>query len=207
MSSEFMSSETNAQAPLPDLGPAAAELTRLLEGVRDDQLGSPTPCPQYVLRDLLSHIAGLGVAFKDAAHKEFGPSTSTAPGSVRPPELAADWRKSMPETLAAMADAWRDPAAWEGDTQAGGLTFPAAIAGRVALDELVVHGWDVARATGQTYRPAPADLEVSYQLLAPSKDDPAARGEAFGPAVDVPDEAPMLDRLIGMSGRDPGWGR
>ncbi|KOU47535.1 TIGR03086 family metal-binding protein [Streptomyces sp. WM6378] len=202
-----MSSETNAPAPRPDLAPAAAELTRLLEGVRDEQLEVPTPCPEYVLRDLLSHIAGLSVAFRDAAHKEFGPSTSTAPGSVRPPELAGDWRKSMPENLAAMADAWRDPAAWEGETQAGGLTFPAAIAGRVALDELVVHGWDVARATGQTYRPAPVDLEVSYGLLAPSKDDPAARGTAFGPVVDVPDEAPMLDRLIGMSGRDPGWAR
>ncbi|WP_406505552.1 TIGR03086 family metal-binding protein [Streptomyces sp. NBC_00212] len=200
-----MSSETSAPAPLPDLGPAAAELTRLLEGVRDEQLEVPTPCPAYVLRDLLSHIAGLSVAFRDAAHKEFVPSTSTAPGSVRPPAPAGDWRKSMPENLAAMADAWRDPAAWEGETQAGGLTFPAAIAGRVALDELVVHGWDVARASGQTYRPAPVDLEVSYGLLAPSKDDPAARGTAFGPAVDVPHEAPMLDRLIGMSGRDPGW--
>uniref|UniRef100_A0AAU2UZX2 TIGR03086 family metal-binding protein n=1 Tax=Streptomyces sp. NBC_00003 TaxID=2903608 RepID=A0AAU2UZX2_9ACTN len=202
-----MSSETNAQAPLPDLGPAAAELTRLLEGVRDDQLEGPTPCPQYALRDLLSHIAGLSVAFQDAAHKEFGPSTGTDPGSVPPPELPADWRKSMPENLAALADAWRDPAAWEGDTQAGGITFPAAIAGRVALDELVVHGWDVARATGQTFRPTPADLEVSYELLAPSKDDPAMRGTAFGPVVDVPEEAPMLDRLIGMSGRDPGWAR
>ncbi|WP_438290929.1 TIGR03086 family metal-binding protein [Streptomyces sp. HUAS TT7] len=202
-----MSSETNAQASLPDLGPAAAELTRLLEGVRDDQLESPTPCPAYALRDLLSHIAGLSVAFQDAAHKEFGPSTSTAPGSVPPPELPADWRTSMPESLAAMAAAWRDPAAWEGDTRAGGGTFPAAAVGRIALDELVVHGWDVARATGQPYRPAPADLVVSYELLAPSKDDPAARGTAFGPAVDVPAEAPMLDRLIGVSGRDPGWGR
>ncbi|MCT9092799.1 TIGR03086 family metal-binding protein [Streptomyces sp. ASQP_92] len=199
-----MSSEPNAHA-LPDLGPAAAELTRLLGGVRDDQLGASTPCPAYALRELLAHVLGLSVAFQHAARKETGPSTATAPGSVPPPELPADWRELMPESLAAMAAAWRDPAAWEGETQAGGLTLPAAVTGQVALDELVVHGWDVARATGQDYRPAPADLEISYAFLAPSKDDPAARGNAFGPPVDVPDGAPMLDRLIGMSGRDPGW--
>ncbi|MFG3282211.1 TIGR03086 family metal-binding protein [Streptomyces sp. NPDC048111] len=200
-----MSSETNAPAPLPDLGPAAAELTRLLDGVRDDQLAGPTPCPAYPLQDLLAHVLGLSTAFQDAARKEFGPSTSTPPGSVPPPQLPLDWRKSLPASLAAMAEAWRDPAAWEGETRAGGLSLPAAVAGRVALDELVVHGWDVARSTGQEFRAAPGDLEIAYSFLAPSKDDPASRGGAFGPAVDVPDDAPMVDRLIGMSGRDPGW--
>lgn len=199
-----MSSETNAPT-LPDLGPAAAELTRLLDGVRDDQLGAPTPCPAYALRELLSHILGFGIALQHAARKETGPSTQAAPGTVPPPELPAEWRELIPENLAVMAAAWRDPAAWEGETQAGGLTLPGAVAGRVALDELVVHGWDVARSTGQDYRPAPVDLEICYAFLAPSKDDPATRGHAFGLAVDVPDEAPMLDRLIGMSGRDPGW--
>ncbi|MEU9097704.1 TIGR03086 family metal-binding protein [Streptomyces sp. NPDC048361] len=200
-----MSNDMNAQPARPDLGAAAAELTRLLDGVADDQLAGPTPCPEYAVRELLAHILGLSVAFQDAARKEMGPSTSTAPGTMAPPELPADWRTSLPKSLAAMAEAWRDPAAWEGEAQIGGLRLPAAVTGCVGLDELVVHGWDVARATGQAYRPAPADLEVSFGFLAPSKDDPAARGTAFGPAVEVPDEAPMLDRLIGASGRNPGW--
>ncbi|WP_449347972.1 TIGR03086 family metal-binding protein [Streptomyces xanthochromogenes] len=200
-----MSSQPNAHAPLPDLGPAAAELTRLLGGVRDEHLDGPTPCPEYALRELLSHVLGLSVAFQDAAHKKSGPTTGAPPGTVAPPELPADWRTALPGSLAAMAAAWREPAAWEGMAQVGGLTLPAAVTGRVGLDELVVHGWDLARSTGQDFRAAPDDLEISYAFLAPSKDDPAARGTAFGPAVDVPDEAPMLDRLIGMSGRDPGW--
>ncbi|MCX5386439.1 TIGR03086 family metal-binding protein [Streptomyces sp. NBC_00083] len=199
-----MSDDTNTPAH-PDLGAAAAELTRLLDGVRDDQLAGPTPCPAYPVRDLLAHVLGLSRAFQDAARKETGPSTGTAPGTVAPPELPDDWRSALPKHLAAMAEAWRDPAAWEGETQIGGLRLPAAVTGRVGLDELVVHGWDVAVSTGQAYRPAPADLEVSYAFLAPSKDDPAARGTAFGPAVEVPDGAPMLDRVIGVSGRDPGW--
>ncbi|MFJ8312839.1 MULTISPECIES: TIGR03086 family metal-binding protein [unclassified Streptomyces] len=200
-----MSSDPHSHGPLPDLGAAAAEVARLLDGIRDDQLEGPTPCAKYPVRDLLAHVWGLSGAFQDAARKDLGPSTSTPPGSVPPPELPADWRGSLPERLAAMAEAWRDPAAWAGDTQAGGVTLPAAIMGRVALDELVVHGWDLARATGQAYRPAPADLEVSYALLAPAKDDPGSRGTAFGPAVDVPEGAPFLDRVIGLSGRDPGW--
>ncbi|GAA4107828.1 MULTISPECIES: TIGR03086 family metal-binding protein [Streptomyces] len=200
-----MSSQSDTHAPLPDLGPAADELCRLLGGVRDEHLAGPTPCPQYALRELLSHVLGLSVAFQDAAHKKSGPTTDTPPGTVAPPELPEDWRAALPESLAAMAAAWREPAAWEGVTQVGGLTLPATVTGRVGLDELVVHGWDLARSTGQDFRAAPGDLEIAYAFLAPSKDDPAARGSAFGPPVDVPDEAPMLDRLIGMSGRDPGW--
>ncbi|MEV5280460.1 TIGR03086 family metal-binding protein [Streptomyces sp. NPDC051994] len=200
-----MSSDTNSHASLPDLSAAAAEVTRLLEGVRDDQLDASTPCPKYPVRDLISHVWGLSGAFQDAARKDVGPSTSTPPGSVPPPELPADWRDSLPARLAAMAEAWRDPAAWEGDTQAGGVTLPAAVMGRVGLDELVVHGWDLAKSTGQAYRPAQRDLEESYALLAPSKDDPSARSEAFGPAVAVPEGAPLLDRVIGLSGRDPAW--
>ncbi|MEU3372219.1 TIGR03086 family metal-binding protein [Streptomyces sp. NPDC006660] len=201
------STDADARRAHPDLGPAAAELARLLDGVGDDQLSAPTPCPEYALRDLLAHVLGLSVAFQDAARKVRGPSTGTAPSAAAPPALPDDWRAALPRHLAAMAEAWRDPAAWEGGTQIGGLDLPGAITGRVGLDELVVHGWDVARATGQDYRPSTADLEVSRAFLAPSKDDPAARGGAFGPAIDVPDSAPLLDRVIGLSGRDPGWSR
>ena len=58
----------------------------------------------------------------------------------------------MLERLDQLAEAWADPAAWEGLTEAGGLTMPAEVAGTVALDEVVLHGWDLARATGQDDR-------------------------------------------------------
>ena len=70
--------------------------------------------------------------------------------------------------------AWRVPAAWEGMTQAGGATLPAPIAGQVALNELVVHGWDLARATGQSFDPAESVVRGSYEFLAASP-NPAAR--------------------------------
>ena len=62
----------------------------------------------------------------------------------------------LPRRLDELAAAWREPAAWEGMTEAGGVTMPAAAMGTVALDELVLHGWDLARATGQEFRCDPA---------------------------------------------------
>ncbi|MGW7364670.1 TIGR03086 family metal-binding protein [Streptomyces sp. NPDC054841] len=187
----------------PDLGPVAASVDRIARGIDDARLGDPTPCPKYAVRELLAHVVGLSVAFRDAARKDFGPTTGTDPGTVEW-VLDDDWRTKLPRLLEELVTAWRDPGAWDGDTQAGGITFPAAIAGRVALNELLVHGWDLARATGQDYAPDQAGLQVSYALMAPAADDPG-RGGMFGPVVPVPDDAPLLDRVIGLSGRRPDW--
>ncbi|MFB9516686.1 TIGR03086 family metal-binding protein [Streptomyces purpureus] len=187
-----------------DLGPVAHEVARVAAAVGDERLGDPTPCPDYVVRDLLAHVVGLSAAFRDAARKDLGANTATDPGSAAL-VLADDWRTALPRRLDELVEAWRDPAAWEGDTQAGGVDLPAAVAGQVALNELLVHGWDLARATGQEYRITDrAALESSRTLLAPDPDDPD-RGGIFAPVVPVPDDAPLLDRVIGLSGRRPDW--
>ncbi|MEU2116024.1 TIGR03086 family metal-binding protein [Streptomyces sp. NPDC016459] len=185
-----------------DLGAAAERVARLAEGIGDERLGDPTPCPEYAVREVLAHVVGLGVAFRDAARKQFGPTTRTPPGSSRP-VLADDWRTALPKVLDELAAAWREPGAWEGDTQAGGIDLPAAVMGRIALDELLIHGWDLARATGQAYEVSEEELRVSEALLTPADD---SSDEAFfGPVVAVPDDAPLLDRVIGLSGRRPDW--
>src|SRR5205085_1778758 len=131
-----------------DLEPAARRLAELIANLPDDRLGGPTPCPDYSLADLVEHVGGLSLAFAAAAAKELGPMTGPARAGDGS-RLADDWRTRIPLQLAAMADAWREPAAWEGMTRAGGIDLPGGVAGVVALDELVVHGWDVARASGQ----------------------------------------------------------
>ncbi|MFD9407083.1 TIGR03086 family metal-binding protein [Streptomyces sp. NPDC059989] len=186
-----------------DLGTAAERVARLAEGIGDERLGDPTPCAEYGVREVLAHVAGLSVAFRDAARKDFGPSTGKPPGSVRP-VLADDWRTALPKALDALAAAWREPGAWEGDTQAGGVELPASVMGMVALNELLIHGWDLARATGQAYEVSEEELAVSEGLLTPEEDAPAEEG-FFGPIVAVPHDAPMLDRVVGLSGRRPDW--
>ncbi|MFJ4976691.1 TIGR03086 family metal-binding protein [Streptomyces coeruleorubidus] len=186
-----------------DLGPQTAVLARLAEGVTDEQLADPTPCPEYAVRNLLGHLVGLSVAFRDAGRKDLGATTDTSPGSALP-DIGPGWREELPKVLAELAEAWRDPAAWTGMTRAGGVDLPGEIAGLVATDELVIHGWDLARATGQAYAPDQAALQTCHDFLAASVDDPS-RGEIFGPVVPVGPDAPLLDRAVGLSGRDPGW--
>ncbi|MFH8619239.1 TIGR03086 family metal-binding protein [Streptomyces sp. NPDC017979] len=193
-------------APPPDFRPVAGAVARLLPAVADDQLGAPTPCPDYSVRELLGHLVMLTAAFRDCARKDLGPTTDTDPNSARP-VLDPDWRALLPRRLDEIADAWSQPAAWEGTTRAGGVTLPAPVAGMVALNELVVHGWDLARATGQAYNPPEDALHVSYALLAETGDDDPMRGVIFGPIVPVPTGAPLLDQVVGLSGRRPSWPR
>ncbi|MBD0842510.1 TIGR03086 family metal-binding protein [Streptomyces sp. TRM68416] len=188
-----------------DLGPQTRVLAGLADRVSDERLTDPTPCPEMRLRNLLGHLLGLSVAFRDAARKDLGPMTDTSP-TAAVPDIGAGWREELPKALDELAEAWRDPDAWTGMTRAGGVDLPGAVAGAVCIDELVIHGWDLARATDRTYEPDPAALKASYDFLLASADDPG-RGAIFGPVVPVPEDAPLLDRAVGLSGRDPGWVR
>lgn len=190
--------------PTFDFGPQTRIVARLAEGVRDEQLADPTPCPDYAVRNLLGHLAGLAVAFRDAARKDLGPTTDTPP-TAAVPDIGPDWRAALPKALDELADAWRDPAAWTGMTRAGGVDLPAAVTAAVAVDELVIHAWDLARATGQPYEPDPAALQASHTFLQASVDDNG--NGIFGPVIPTPPEAPLLDRAVGLSGRDPRWTR
>lgn len=190
----------------PDLEPAAARLARLLEGISDDQLDAPTPCVDYTLGDLVEHVGGLSLAFAAAGAKRVGTETGQAP-KADASRLPADWRVQWPARLAALAEAWRDPAAWEGMTQVGGVDLPGAVTGRVGMNELVVHSWDIARASGQPYEPAGETVAAAVEFVAavtPPNGAPAADG-VFGPVVEVPSDASPLDCLVGLTGRDPAW--
>jgi uncharacterized protein (TIGR03086 family) len=183
-----------------DLAPAADRVVRLLDAITDDRLAAPTPCSETTVGDLLSHVLGLAEAFRGAAAKEPDPG----PPPSAPPALDPHWRRLLPQRLDALVVAWRDPAAREGMAHAGGVEMPAAEMAVVALDELVLHGWDIARATGQVYDADPASVQACFGFVAPAVRPEGVPG-LFGPPVPVPEDAPMLDRLVGLSGRDPSW--
>jgi uncharacterized protein (TIGR03086 family) len=188
-----------------DLEPATRMLSGLVEGVRDDQLAASTPCVDTPLGDLLDHVDGFSMAFTAAATKTALPGGSQAP-SADASRLGADWRVRIPERLEALAAAWRDEAAWAGMTQAGGQDLPAEVAGVIALDEVIIHGWDIAVASGQDYDPHPQLVEAAQQFVEQAvKENPHGTPGLFGPAIEVPPNAAPLDRLIGLTGRDPSW--
>lgn len=188
-----------------DLGPACRTLADVVRDVRDDQLAGPTPCPAYAVADLVDHVLGLSLAFTAAARKAElpgGPAEASGDGG----RLPADWREQAAARLAGLAEAWQDPAAHTGLTMAGPVELPGDVAALVALDEVVVHGWDLARATGQEYDADPAAVAACL-AFAGAFEPPAGEGGPglFGPPVAVPDDAPLLDRLAGATGRDPRW--
>lgn len=188
-----------------DLEPATRLVADVVRGVRDDQLAAPTPCPGTSVAALLDHIDGLALAFAAAArHTE-------PPGGSQPPvhdasRLTADWRTQIPGRLSELAQAWRAADAWVGMAKAGGVDLPSELAGVIALNEVVVHGWDLAMATGQPYRVDQPQLDVVHGFVRSSAEqNPEGTPGLFGRPVSVPDDAPLLDRVIGLAGRDPAW--
>src|SRR5262245_30846402 len=115
-----------------DLQPATDAVAALVADVRDDQLNATTPCPAYSVADLVEHIGGLSVAFAEAARKSppVGGSRQPAPDGSR---LEPGWRERVVADLDTLAESWRDPAAYEGHTEAGGVQLTGAEAGIVAL--------------------------------------------------------------------------
>jgi uncharacterized protein (TIGR03086 family) len=186
----------------PDLAPQAAEVARVVTGVRDDQLTNPTPCEGTSVAALLDHLVGLTIAFREAAEKipqTGGPRADAA-------NLAPDWRIRIPMQLDGLVAAWQHPTAWQGDTHIAGMEMPAAAAGTAGLNEVLIHGWDIAVATGQEYRPDPDTVRTCFEFgVAFAKGAPEARDQMYGPVVPVPEDAPLFDRLLGQAGRDPGW--
>jgi uncharacterized protein (TIGR03086 family) len=183
-----------------DFASACTRTADVLTNVTDEQLNGPTPCEKLRLRDLVAHVGGLALAFTAAARKDFGELTDTPPVEGAP--LDEDWRTAYSARLAELARAWREPAAWDGMSRAGGVDFPGEVGGLIALTEVVIHGWDVAAATGQDYDVDPATLDA----VLPHVSAIAAEGPTeglFGPAVPFADDAPPLDRVIALSGRDP----
>jgi uncharacterized protein (TIGR03086 family) len=189
-----------------DLPLAAHQLAALVTAVPEDALAGPTPCADTSVAALLDHVGGLSLAFTLAATKEELPGGSTAP-SADADHLPDDWRTEIPGRLRALASAWESPDAWEGMTMAGPIELPAPIAALVTLDELMIHGWDLARATDQPYAPDRGLLEALHGFVSgfagPGKE--AEREGLFGPEVPVPADAPLLDRVVAMTGRDPSW--
>ena len=190
-----------------DLTPAAQRLADLVARVSDGQLAGPTPCPAYTVGDLVEHIGGLARAFRAAAEKDTAsPYVNHAP-SGDAARLEEGWRDRIPADLAALARAWADPGAWTGMTRIAEQDAPGEAVGLTVADELVVHGWDLARATGQSYQPEPDLLDAARTFLAmfASPDAPAGPEVPFGPSREVPGGAPALDRVLALAGRDPAW--
>ncbi|HEX8347148.1 MAG TPA: TIGR03086 family metal-binding protein [Actinoplanes sp.] len=193
-----------ADRPPLDLHPLVRQVKSLLYGVADETLAAPTPCPGWRVGDLLDHVSSLALAFTRAARKTAGAADGGPPPAPSVANLHRQWRSRLPPQLDDLADAWADPDAWTGTAHAGGVTLPADQLGLFAANELTMHGWDLARATGQDFAVDPRVLEILIGFLSqlPAEGTPGL----FGPVVEAGDEEPsLLARAVALAGRDPGW--
>lgn len=181
---------------------AIAQTEAVVAGVSPSQLGLPTPCPEYDVRALLAHIAG---GLTRAARVGEGD-----PGALARPAIAEGVPgDAWPTAYRAAAD--RAIAAWADDTKLDTLfEVPwGKVPGRFVIagyiQEILAHGWDLAKATGQETE---RDPELALFALAGAKRilPPGIRAAAdipFGPVVEVPADATPYAQLAAWLGRHP----
>jgi uncharacterized protein (TIGR03086 family) len=183
------------------LRPVLDDLATVVGGVRQDQVHDPTPCTAYDVAQLRQHVLGWLTVFADGFADPGGQAAAGIDGYDVPTDAAAAVRGAAQQLDRAVRDgATRRP------LRLGESALPGDMALSMILWEYQVHGWDLARATGQPWSP-PVEAAEESLAFAPAMltEDYQGEGKAFSPRVPVPDDAPALDRLLGLSGRDPHW--
>jgi uncharacterized protein (TIGR03086 family) len=185
---------------MDDIALLSGVLTRtgdLIGGVAPDQAKRPTPCPDYDVSTLVDHVVGWVLAFEDAAHGR--PVSGDAAHYRCGADPAAEFRAAADGVVAGWAkNGTGRQVAFIGSELPGTMVFD------MTLMEYLVHGWDLAVATGQ---PVPYTEQEAAETLARAEATVPAqyRGEGmpFGEIVPVDADAPAVDRLVGFLGRDP----
>jgi uncharacterized protein (TIGR03086 family) len=177
--------------PLEQLGQLGPLLTEVVGNIGAEQLDRPTPCAEFTVRGVLEHLIGGATQFAGAFR------------GVQPSEPpVGDVQALFGPVLTDLADAISAPGALDRtiSTPFGDMTGDA-FARYVVLDGLV-HGWDLATATGQPYRP-PTKLVAAADHTAHTIVDRFRDGQSFGAAVQPAADATPLERLVAFTGRHP----
>ncbi|MFJ3788573.1 TIGR03086 family metal-binding protein [Kitasatospora sp. NPDC090091] len=172
----------------------ATLFARAAAAVPADRLGAATPCAQFTVAELLAHVGGVLPDSERAAAKL--PRTDEPIAVTEPAAVAASAERAVA--------AWLEPDAMEGETEFGPGTAPAGLVAAVTLQELALHGWDLARATGQPFAVGEEASTVLLGVIEQLADRARALG-GYGPAFDAPDGASAFERALALSGRNPGW--
>lgn len=174
---------------MPLMTRATERTAAVVRAVRPEQFGAATPCAEFDVKALVSHLEWVAEMFESLARD--GASVEQGP-------YAGDFPERAERTLAA----WSRPEAWEGISP--GMGLPKTALAHMYLVDMVVHGWDLARATGQEYEPDPEAVARALDFAGQMVEIGREHG-AFGPPVAVPEDAPAFGRLLGLIGRDPAW--
>lgn len=188
------------------LDPVLADLAAVASGSTGTDPAAPTPCAGFDLAALRDHVLGWLQQFANALADPDRLTERPDPTAYRWADDDRDPGDVVRSAAATIAQAVRGGVLGRevGMTQAR-MTGPSVLG--MTLGEYLVHGWDLATATGQPWRP-PAEAAEAAQEFFAGMIAPEYRGPDsgfFADEVPVPEGAPAIDRLVGFAGRDPGW--
>ncbi|WP_018653381.1 TIGR03086 family metal-binding protein [Actinomadura flavalba] len=181
------------------LAACAAEAARVAARVPAGAWDAPTPCAGFDLRALVNHwvlYTAYGLEFR--ARREPVPDELAARDFTRDPDWAARYEAQLGRAVAA----WEPDEVWEGDIDLGGMSFPAEQVAGLIIKEMAVHGWDVARSTGQEFRVADDTGELLLRVVQEHAET-YRRYDGFAEPVPIGPDASAFDRALAASGRDP----
>ena len=181
---------------------AAAETARAVTGAaKTAPLDTKTPCPDWDLRTLLNHtILWTAYSAERRAHGESVAEDLMSKDFTAEPGYAEAYQAQIAKAV----HAWSDPEAWAGDRIVMGGAMPAADIAAILIMEMVLHGWDVAKAAGQDYH-CSGELAQAVLQTVQAQGDMFRRYQGFAAIVPVPGDAPAFDRALGLAGRNPSW--
>ncbi|MET7984919.1 MULTISPECIES: TIGR03086 family metal-binding protein [unclassified Streptomyces] len=183
----------------PHMVECAAEAARVARGVTRDQLPRPSHCTDWDVRTLVNHwVLYTSHGLEHRALREPLPEELTARDFTAEPGWAEAYAGQLDRAVAA----WEDPAVWDGEVELGEAKMPAADIAAMIVKEMAVHGWDVAAATGGTFRVSDGAARFVLDVV-DTHAELYRRYEGFADPVDVPEDAPAFERALAHSGRDP----
>jgi uncharacterized protein (TIGR03086 family) len=184
-----------------EMAAASAEAARVVGNVPQRALDTPTPCGDWDLRTLLNHtILWTSYSAERRAHGESVAEDLMNKDFTADPGFREDYARQIDKAVTA----WSAPEAWEGTRNVMGDATPAADVGAMLLMETALHGWDVARATGQQFRTDEQTAEALEDIVQ-AQAELFRKYQGFADAVEPPRNATAFERALTLSGRDPNW--
>ncbi|MGW6568101.1 TIGR03086 family metal-binding protein [Streptomyces sp. NPDC054975] len=177
----------------------AAEAARVARGVTAEQLDRPSVCADWTVRELVNHLVLYSShGLEHRARREQLPESTVE----RDFTTDVDWAEQYAAQLDRALAAWEKPDVWEGDVDTGYVTMPAPDIASLIVKELALHGWDLARSTGQCLT-VPAETGTFLLAVVEEHAEVYRQYEGFAAPVAVPENATDFERALATSGRDP----
>jgi uncharacterized protein (TIGR03086 family) len=179
-----------------------AETTRVVDGIEPSQLDNPSPCENWTVRDVLNHVTG-GAEMFAICVDEGSISDEKFGALVSGDNLGTDYKAAFKTASGHALAAFDAPGVLDQMVSLPFGEMPAGVALNIAIFDVTVHAWDLAKGSGQSTALDPgivaSALEAGRQMIGPEMRD----GSMFKPAIDVAADAPLPDQLAAFAGRQP----